>query len=171
MRLPSLLEPFWACATMTGECLFFVGEDERATATLLFPPERDIRIASADGATLYEEGRDYVVDYEAGSVERLLGSRVPLTSPGELHPPLAGLSSSAMRRRGDADCGLMFAEGDLFHRRQVAAPEVAVVQRRAVHAGPSQPGGNGGMAVAEHPHGRRNIQSFRQRRQHFCDAR
>jgi len=57
-----------------------------------------------------------------------------------------------------------------LHMRQVEALEVVVVQRRAVHAGPGQPGGNGGMAVAEHPHGRSNIQSFRQRRQHFCDA-
>jgi acyl-CoA thioesterase I len=120
MRRSSLLDPFWTCSTMTGECLFFIGEAERATATLLFPPGRDVRIASADGTTLYEEGPDYVVDYESGLIDRPLGSRMPFTSRRELYPPLDRFES-AMRRRGDAVAGLMSAEGDLFHSRQVAA--------------------------------------------------
>ena len=49
MRSSSAIKPFWKSSTMSGESLFFVGDDERATATLLFPPERIVSVTSATG--------------------------------------------------------------------------------------------------------------------------
>jgi hypothetical protein len=46
--------------------------------------------------------------------------------------------------------------------REMEPSEEAVVQRRAVRAGPRQPGGDGRVAMAEHPHGSRHTQPFRQ---------
>jgi hypothetical protein len=113
----SPIEFFWKSPAMSGESLFFIGDDERATATLLFPPER---IVSVTGEIEYEDGRDYAVDDQSGCITRFAGSRMPFTSNAELSPPLTGPGLSAMPRRGSSASGLMSAEGDAFHRRQVA---------------------------------------------------
>jgi hypothetical protein len=47
---------------MTGEILFFIEDDDIATATLLFPPNRVLAITNAAGDILYEERRDYLVE-------------------------------------------------------------------------------------------------------------
>src|SRR5262245_43759956 len=109
---------------MNGESLFFIGDDQRATATLLFPPERIVSVTSATGDITYESGRDYVVDYESGCLTRLAGSRMPFTSDAELYPPLTGSRSSSMRRRNHSATGLMYAEDGDLHRRQVTATYV-----------------------------------------------
>src|SRR5262245_2620538 len=106
---------------MSGESLFFIGDDERATATLLFPPERIVSIMSATGEIEYEDGRAYVVDYQSGFIPRFAGSRIPFPSNAELSPPLTGPGSSAMPKRTASASGLISAEGDVFHRRQVTA--------------------------------------------------
>jgi hypothetical protein len=51
--------------------------------------------------------------------------------------------------------------------QEMEPTKVAVVQRHTVRAGPRQPGCDGCVVMAEHPHGRGHIQSFRQRREHF----
>jgi lysophospholipase L1-like esterase len=115
------VESNWKSSTMSGESLFFVGDDERATATLLFPPERIVSVTSATGEIEFDDGRDYLVDYTSGCITRLAGSRIPFTSHAELYPPLTGPRSSPMRRRDSSASGLMAADGDVFHRRQVTA--------------------------------------------------
>jgi acyl-CoA thioesterase-1 len=114
------IEFFWKSPAMSGESLFFIGDDERATATLLFPPERIVSVTSATGEIEYEDGRDYVVDYPSGCITRFAGSRIPFTSDAELSPALTGPRSSVMPVRNSSMSGLMSAEGDAFHRRQVA---------------------------------------------------
>ncbi len=52
---------------------------------------------------------------------------------------------------------------------EVKSPEEAVMQRRAVRAGPRQPGGNRGMAMAEHPHGGGHTEPFSECREYFRD--
>jgi acyl-CoA thioesterase I len=106
-RFSSAVEPFWKSSTMSGESLFFVGDDDRAMATLLFQPERIVSVTSATGEIEYEDGRDYVVDYASGCITRVAGSRMPFTQQAELSPPMKGP-----------------LEGDTFHRRQVAATYV-----------------------------------------------
>jgi acyl-CoA thioesterase I len=103
----SPIEFFWKSPAMSGESLFFIGDDERATATLLFPPECIVSVTSATGEIEYEDGRDYVVDYPSGCMARVAGSRMPFTQQAELSSPMKGP-----------------LEGDAFHRRQVAATYV-----------------------------------------------
>jgi len=50
---------------------------------------------------------------------------------------------------------------------QVEMLEPAAVQRRAMLTGPGQPGGDGRVAMAEHPHRSGDIQPFGECRQHF----
>jgi lysophospholipase L1-like esterase len=118
MHSPWAIEPFWTSFTMNGESLFLIGDEDRATATLLFPPERIVSVTSATGELEYEDGRDYTVDYQSGCIIRFAGSRMPFTSNAELSPLTPG--SSAMPKRNASSSGLMSAEGDVFHRRQVA---------------------------------------------------
>ena len=98
-----MLEAFWTSAVMRGESLMFLeASDGPATASLLFEPVHGLSLTSATGQVLFDEGRDYDVDLAAGTVQRLPGSRVPVTTREELPR-------------------LVAAEDDGFHRRQVAA--------------------------------------------------
>ncbi len=49
-------------------------------------------------------------------------------------------------------------------------PQGAVVRRRAMHAGPYEPGGDGGVAMAKDARGCGHIQPFRKRREDFANA-
>jgi lysophospholipase L1-like esterase len=105
---PGLIEPFWRSATMRGESLFFVDRgDGVATATLLFQHVERVSLASATGEIVYEAGREYSVDSAAGIVSRTPASRIPFATLEELYPA--------------ADPFVLIADGDEFHRRQVAA--------------------------------------------------
>ena len=72
--------------------LFFIEDDDIATATLLFPPDRVLVITNAAGI-LYEEQRDYLVDYTTGRITRPADSRMPCTSRDELYPRVNGVVS------------------------------------------------------------------------------
>src|SRR5262245_50723925 len=109
---------------MNGDGLFFIGDGERATATLLFPPERLVSVTSATGDITSESGRDCVGDYETGSLRRLAGASMPCTSAAESYPPLTASRSSPMRRRNHSATGLMYVEDGDLHRRQVSATYV-----------------------------------------------
>jgi len=94
-RQPLLLLPAWAicllvssCVTapqtrpqrQSGESVVFVGDEPAALAWLPLPHE-PVRVrASYEAATNvlnYEAGRDFAVDYGAGTLRRLPGSRLP----------------------------------------------------------------------------------------------
>ena len=112
----------WNAALMRGDPLCFVERgDGDARALLLFPPERTISLRSAFSGVDYEEGRDFLIDAAAGVVLRPRGSRIPLITRDELYPSIDPDGSGFMFKRGEARTWLMSGDGDLFHRRQVAA--------------------------------------------------
>ena len=107
---------------MRGDPLCFVDRGAgHAIASLLFPSAERLSLRSATGDVEYEEGRDFLLDADAGLVTRMPGSRIPLTRRDELYPSTEPDGSAFMFKRGAPDTYLMFDEGDLFHRRQVAA--------------------------------------------------
>src|SRR5689334_6326418 len=80
--LDALTNPFWLSTTMQGESVVFVGRDNRpSAATLLFPPDAVLAVTPAAEDTAYVEGRDYIIDREAGRIVRPAGSRMPWVTP------------------------------------------------------------------------------------------
>ncbi|MBL9213399.1 MAG: SGNH/GDSL hydrolase family protein [Opitutaceae bacterium] len=81
-------EPGARLARQTGESVVFIGDEP---ARLAYPPSRDepvrVRSTYAPGPEVltYEEGRDYRVDYAAGTLTRLPGSRLPDFRTNVLH--------------------------------------------------------------------------------------
>jgi len=104
----TLLDPFWLSATMSGESLFFIDAGRGpATATLLFERPERLFLTSATGDLVYEEGRDYTVEWLSGVVTCVPGSRIPFATSSELYPV--------------SDPFVLIGDGADFHRRQVAA--------------------------------------------------
>jgi acyl-CoA thioesterase I len=86
---------------MYDESIFFMGaQGASSTASLLFAPERVLSLHDARRENTFEEGRDYEVGQDRGTVVRLPGSRMPCTAPEDVTP-------------------LICAADDAFHRRQV----------------------------------------------------
>lgn len=81
-------EPGARLARQTSESIIFIGDEP---ARLAYPPSRDesVRLRSmylpGAEAFTYEEGRDYRVDYAAGTLTRLPGSRLPDFRTNVLH--------------------------------------------------------------------------------------
>src|ERR1700680_2925518 len=67
---------------------------------------------------------------------------------------------------GTAEAGAQFVQLEM---REVGAEEEPLVQDLCVLTSTSQPGGDGGLTVAEDAFGGGRIQSFGQRREHHCD--
>jgi hypothetical protein len=67
---------------------------------------------------------------------------------------------------GVAQPGAQFVQ---LQMREVEMVEEALVQGVRMLASTGEPGGNGGLPVAEDPFGSRRIQPFSQRREHHCD--
>lgn len=105
MRLPSVLGNLLALAALlagsgcqhsssshlaqqSGESMVFIGEEPSALA---FRPAANagLRLRSTylpgPGTVTYQEGRDYQVDYQQGTVRRLPGSRLPDFRTNVLH--------------------------------------------------------------------------------------
>ena len=117
----SVLEPFWTSSRMSGETVMFVQrpDEEVVTARLLFPPTRILKVTSANGATIYEEGRDYI--WKAGSSVLTLppNSRIPVTTWARLHP--AKGAPMSLGESADGKSALLFQEpGDFFQSLEVA---------------------------------------------------
>ena len=87
---------------MYDESLFFVGPAEgECTAPLLFPATQ-LSLRAATHEFVFEEGRDFALDSDAGIITRLPGSRIPCTPQDDVP-------------------GLVCEKDDDFHRRQVSA--------------------------------------------------
>jgi len=85
----AVLTPFWATSHMSNETLLFVNMPGKqyAEAKLLFVPTRIVTVTSADGATVFEEGRDYVRKKNSNTLSLTEHSRIPVKTWAELHPP------------------------------------------------------------------------------------
>jgi lysophospholipase L1-like esterase len=119
---PALLDPVWRTRAMRGESLLFVADqaDRPAVAPLLFTPTGRVALTTADGTMAFVEGRDFVVDASLGRLELTPGSPVPWASRDELYPD-APDGHAFMHVRGNPARLLRWAEGDAFHRLQMAA--------------------------------------------------
>src|SRR6201989_1180742 len=93
------------------EPLFFIDRGEPvAAASLLMPADRLIALRHAFSGAAYEEGRDFSIDLNAGTVLRLPGSRMPATALEELSSPIDRDGSGFMFTRDAADRFLLVSE-------------------------------------------------------------
>jgi acyl-CoA thioesterase I len=85
----AVLTPFWASSHMSNETLLFekMPDKRYADAELLFVPTRIVSVTSADGATIFKEGRDYVRQKNSNTLTLTQNSRIPVRTWAELHPP------------------------------------------------------------------------------------
>lgn len=125
-----LLHPFWLSNRMEQEAVLFVQEgDGPPDAPLLFAPTRIVEVCSATLETRYSEGQDWVCQ---GSCLRLPpGSRIFRFHRSELRP-LSPPPDAGMFPARNGQTGVLFSEGDYFHRRQVVVTYE--------HAGPAWDG-------------------------------
>jgi lysophospholipase L1-like esterase len=81
------LRPFWRSTEMI-ETLIFIRANPHAPpqARLLFRPDRFVRLTSATRDTLFEPGRDYLVDLPTGVLTLPTGSRIPFKTMRQLAP-------------------------------------------------------------------------------------
>jgi acyl-CoA thioesterase-1 len=115
------LQPFWTSSRMNGETLMFIqrpGEGE-PTAQLFFAPTQIIRVSSANGQTIYEEGRDYIWTRGNASLTLTAKSRIPSTTWARLHP--AKGAPMSLGKSVDGRSALLYQEpGDFFQGLDVA---------------------------------------------------
>jgi len=72
-----LLVPFWETTAMYRESVMLRGNDQGATATLLFHVNSITAVTNAAGDQVYEEGADYIVEPAQRRLVRTPGSRMP----------------------------------------------------------------------------------------------
>jgi acyl-CoA thioesterase-1 len=116
-----ILEPFWTSSRMTGETVMFVQRPEEhvVSARLLFAPARILKVTSANGATVYEEDRDYVWKSGSNLLTLPQTSRIPVTTWARLHPPKGAPMS--LGESADGESALLYQEpGDFFQSLEVA---------------------------------------------------
>jgi lysophospholipase L1-like esterase len=77
-------------------------------------------ITSASREIPYISPDDYLVESDTGIVTLPAGSRIPFMDRADLYPRI-GQEYCMAHKRGDESVGLFFAEGHLFHDRQVEA--------------------------------------------------
>jgi len=121
-----LREPFWNSRVVYDESVLFLSDDKlggdssrAASASLLLLPSRILKVTSADGTSVYESERDYVLLEGERTLRLAEGSRIKFLKTSDLYPPL-GTSNSIAHRAGHADQGVLFDNGHWFHDHQVA---------------------------------------------------
>jgi len=118
---PLVLQPFWTSSRMSGETLLFVQApgEKTVTARLLFVPTKIIAVTSANGATTFDEGRDYFWEHGSNTLTLAPGSRIPFRTWAQLHPPKGAPMS--LGESADGKTSLLWEEpGDLFQSLQIA---------------------------------------------------
>ncbi len=115
-----LLEPIWSAPTIHRESVLFVKEGgaKTANARLLFPPREILSVQSADGATVFEPGRDFQSVGSDGMIELTTESRIGQLAEAELFPPKDAPRSIAAKTN-DPTRYVLFDNGHWFHDQQV----------------------------------------------------
>lgn len=111
--------------------------------TFLFPGEEGIvkpafglqtlhRVEQRESGTLFEEGRDFAVDYASGTIRRLKEGRMPFVSPEQFYPdPKTAIfhpdpQANAIGNAPGSPTGcVLFAGGDFFLRHDVSVTYTA----------------------------------------------
>ena len=103
--------PFWESGVMENEPVLFMKaqDDAPAAGTLLFTPTAPPRLTSPDGATVYEEGRDYTWTPGTPRIALTPGSRIPFKTTAEMIRPNGGPHTFH---------GVLHFEGRFFHDLQ-----------------------------------------------------
>jgi lysophospholipase L1-like esterase len=114
-----LTEPFWSSPIVYAESSLFVadGDSHVPSSRLLRVPKRVLKVARADGAETFDEGKDYRVDAE-GRLTAPPGSRIPFLEPADFFPP-KGAPRSIGDKAGDPSRAVLFDNGHWFHDQQV----------------------------------------------------
>lgn len=99
------LRPFWAGKVTEGESVLFIKDaaTKQASAKLLFPVDKVIKVTNSAGTVTYEEGKDYT--WSAGSREIMLpeGSRITSKLPEELRRPAKSQRHQLTHRDGNGE--------------------------------------------------------------------
>ena len=110
--LSDLMQPIFSGTTSVNETVMFLDYGE--TKTLLYPIDTVISVTSYDGQTVYEEGKDYVV--EDGNLILPEGSAIPcITSEKFYHSP----GSQLMTEYEGEDVYTHWGEGKIMTDWQV----------------------------------------------------
>ena len=110
------LVPVWDTDTVYGESLTMVRDAAGvAAAPLLYAPKQILEVTSATGEEFYEEGRDWV--WRDGLFTLTAESRIFAFTQEELYPAEGETGVTSFPMPGG---NIRFAEGDFFHRRQIA---------------------------------------------------
>lgn len=115
-----LLEPIWNGDTVHRESLIFVRDEEGqpAVGKLLYPAEKILAIHRADGAHVFEAGRDFIFQVGDRVLRLTPDSRIPQLAAADLFPP-AGAPNSIPQKTGDPTRSVLFDNGHWFHDQQV----------------------------------------------------
>jgi iduronate 2-sulfatase len=114
------LAPFWR-APRLAESMFFIQKDKdaRPQSALLFQPAKVLSVTSATRETVFEEGRDYVLDEATATLRLPAGSRIPFKTIDELYPLMTSDAPKIARQGGDKTRGVFFDNAAGYHKLQV----------------------------------------------------
>lgn len=115
-----VLTPFWDRQPMT-ESMFFIQAEagQRPRSAFLFHPDKVLQVVSATRETVFEEGRDYVLDADTSSLLLPEGSRIPFKTQEQMYPLMTSDLPKIRRQGGDLTRGIFFDNQDGYHQLQV----------------------------------------------------
>jgi len=114
------LQPFWRTREMREPLFLIQAKPETPpSARLLFRPNRIISVTSATRETVYEAGKDYDMDLEAGVLSLPEGSRIPFKTLDQLYPLMTSDEPKIRRQQGDATRGVFFDNEAGYHKLQI----------------------------------------------------
>ena len=127
-QLPGLhlLRGPWDGGPVHRESVLFVkGATGKPSSKLVYEIGQVLSLRSADGSQLFQEGRDYQLAAEGGSLVLLPESRIAFLHEAELFPP-KGAPKSIGQRAGHPETSLIFDNAHFFHDKQVEVSYVPV---------------------------------------------
>ncbi len=112
--------PFWLSSVMDRESAMFIRAEGATTADapLLFASDDIREVRMADGNTIFEEGRDYVLAPDRRALRLTAETRIPWRDEVTLYPE-KGWPHGMAHKRGEPEAHLLFSEGSFFHDQQV----------------------------------------------------
>ena len=111
--------PFWQATAMRESVLpIRWGGDPSPVARMLYLPKQILSVTSATRETVYQAGRDYQADLATGEIRLPAGSCIPFKEEADLYPPMDSDLLKIANRRGMPEVGILFGEGDFYHRLQ-----------------------------------------------------
>jgi hypothetical protein len=116
----SVLRPFWRSTHMDRETMLFEADGIRSVprAKLLFIPTGNLRVTTANGATTFRKGKDYLWKRGGNVLTLPSGSSIPHLTWKQLHPRLK--PSDTLTATTNGKTGLLFERmGGLFQNLQV----------------------------------------------------